>query len=168
MIEKEYLTVTELSKLHQVSTRQIRRIISKLIPDTTEQLIYKDNNDIWNVHHLLTSRFKPQRTRKDKFYALTIDPVHEYSESEIHEIVNFVYDQMADEGLEINYSVEAKKANGRNHIHCFIKCKNRKKLIDLMRLGFSTVSYHEATIYNLEGWKSYITKDSNNIKTLKR
>jgi transcriptional antiterminator len=167
MINKEYLTVTELSKHHKVSARHIRRIIEKLNIGTTDGLLYKDANNIWMVHHMLLNRFKPQRVRKEKYYALTIDPISNYEENEIHEILSFVSNQFAEKGLEINYTVESKKANGRNHIHCFIKCKNKKRLLQLIRLGFSSLSYSEADIYNLDGWKSYITKENNNIRTIK-
>ncbi len=161
------MTVTELSKHHKISSRQIRRIIAKLFPETTEQLIFKDYNNIWNVHHLLINRFKPKRIRRKKYYALTIDPVHDYTANDIHEIMAFVFKQMNDEGFEINYTIETKKSSGRNHIHCYVKCKNKKKLIELIRLGFSSVSYNDAVIYDLEGWKEYITKQYNNITTLK-
>ena len=89
------------------------------------------------------------------------------SKIEIEVILNFVLEQMRDIKLEINYVIEQKNKNGQNHIHCFVKCNNKKKLIQCFRLGFSQVSYHQSPIFDLESWKGYVTKYNNEIKTLK-
>jgi hypothetical protein len=49
-----------------------------------------------------------------------------------------------------------------------VKCQNRKKLIDTIRIGFSDLSYREAVVFDLAGWKAYIMKNNNNITTLKK
>ena len=113
------------------------------------------------------NKFKPKRDKTTKYYALSIDPVAQYSEKEIDEIMQFVLNQMGDDNIEICYTVEKKKANGRNHIHCYVNCQQRKKLIKMVRLGFSSVSYHQQDIYDLQGWKNYIIKDGIAIKTIK-
>ncbi len=167
MIENEYLTVKEISIRTLQSTRNVRRRIKKLECEVGKELLHQDKNHNWRVHHILLSRFKPQRVRANKYYALSIDPCYYYSEAEIDAVMAFIIEQMGESGIELNYVVERKKANDQNHIHCYIKCSNKKKLLQCVRLGFSKLSYHHSAIYDLGSWKQYITKDNNNIKTLK-
>jgi transcriptional antiterminator len=167
MIKNEYLSVSEISKLFNVSKRNIRRIINKIVDVTNKNLLGKDNNGFWIVHRMLLSKFKPQRVRKQPYYALTIDPSSNYTNNEIHEIIQFVVKNTNDDDIEINYSVEQKKSNGKNHVHCFIKSGKKKRIIELITLGFSQLSYKETEIFDLEGWKKYITKDGSQIKTIK-
>lgn len=166
MTKSEYLTVVEISKLHKVTTRNVRRVVNELTEEKTEELIYKDANNRWMVHRLLLPKFKPQRITKQKYYALTIDPSSNYNSIEIDGVMRFVVDRMQNPNIEINYVVEQKKANGNNHIHCFINCNQKTKLIENLRLGFSNISYHQTEIFDLTGWKNYITKDGGQIKTL--
>lgn len=166
MQQNEYLTVKEISTKYEMSTRNVRRIISKLMGNCSETTLYKNKNNQWQIHHLLVSKFKPQRKRKNKYYALSIDPCSNYTNEDIDMIMGFVYEQMNDNSLEINYVIEQKQINGRNHLHCFIKCFNKKKLLDCFRLGFSRISYHESAIFDLVGWKKYITKDGSQIVTI--
>lgn len=168
MIEKEYLNVQEISKKFKVTSRNVRRIISELAKEKSEELLFKDSTNRWQVHRLLLPKFKPQRVRKQKFYALSIDPPNSYTTKEIDEIMEFVFTRMENQNLEINYVVEKKKSNGNYHLHCFINCNQRKKLIENLKLGFSAISYHQTEIFDLEGWKGYITKDGNLIKTIKQ
>ena len=168
MIEKEYLTVKDLSKYHKVGARHIRKIIEKIKPDTTPQLIYKDANNTYMVHHILTSKFKPSRIHNQKYYALTVTPSDDVTEKLIHEVMRFVVDKMEGPNLEINYTIERKKATGQNHLHCYINCNQKRKLIELLRLGFSRLQYHESEIFDLENWKKYMTKDGNKITTIKK
>lgn len=168
MIRNEYMNVKEISLITEQSTRNVRRIIKKLEGEVAKELLHQDKNNNWKVHHLLLKKFKPQRVRKNKYYALSIDPCHNYSENEIDEILKFVMEQMDDPSFELNYVVEQKKANNQNHIHCYVKCSSKKKLLQCIRLGFSKVSYHQSGIFDITGWKNYITKDNNNVKTLKK
>lgn len=167
MIKNEYMSVKEVSKITQQSTRNVRRTIKKIEGEVSKELLHQDNNSNWHIHHLLLVRFKLQRIRVNKYYALSIDPCCQYSECEIDEILRFIVDQMGEINLELNYVIEQKKANNQNHIHCYVKCSNKKRLMQCIRLGFSKVSYHESPIFDLNGWKNYITKDNNEIKTLK-
>lgn len=167
MIKNEYMSVKEVSKITQQSTRNVRRIIKRIEGEVNKELLHQDNNNNWRIHHLLLSRFKPQRIRVNKYYALSVDPCYQYSESEIDEILRFIVEQMGEINIELNYVIEQKKANNQNHVHCFVKCSNKKKLLQCIRLGFSQVSYHQSLIFDLASWKNYITKDNNNIKTLK-
>lgn len=164
---KEYLTASEISKEHKVSARYIRKLINEMLEEDKTNLIHKDNTNRWMVHRLLLPKFKSKRSKAKKYYALSIDPTANYDEEEIDKIMNFVVSNMADSPLEIHYTIERKKANGRNHIHCYIYCAQKKKLIENIRLGFSSVSYQQQEIFDLIGWKNYITKDGSTIKTLK-
>ena len=94
MIENEYLTVKELSKKYKLSSRHIRRTINKFMKDSsTEGLIIRDKNNNWLVHQVIEYRFKPQRKRRNKYYAITIDPCYPYTEKQIHKIMNFFFEQ---------------------------------------------------------------------------
>lgn len=167
MLKNEYLTVKDIADKYTMSTRNVRRIISTLENKCSEVTLHKDKNGHWQVHYLLVSNFKPQRIRRDKYYAVTIDPTYKYSVKDIDVIMKFVFDQLVDYNTEINYVVEQKKTNEHNHIHSYVKCSNKRKLINCFRLGFGQLSYHESVIFDLNGWKQYITKENNNIKTLK-
>ena len=119
------------------------------------------------VHRLLSPKFKPQRTIKQKYYALTIDPPTKLKENEIDIIMKFVISRMDNPNIEVNYVVEQKKENNRNHIHCYINCNQRKRLLENLKIGFYNLNYKQTEIFDLEGWKQYITKDGAIIKTLK-
>jgi hypothetical protein len=168
MQENEYLTVKEISSKYNMTTRNVRKIISNLTNNCSETMLYKNKKHEWQVHHLLVTKFKPQRTRKNKYYALSIDPCTDYTESEIDVVMKFAYEQMDNDVTEINYVIEQKKSNNRNHLHCYVKCSNKKKLIDCLKLGFSRISYHESVIFDLNGWKDYMKKDGSQIITLKK
>lgn len=164
----DYTTVQEVSKITQQSTRNVRRIINRIKDEVDNKLLFKDEEQsTWNIHKDLLHKFKPQRIRANKFYALTIDPCVSYSEKDLNEIMKYVIELMGDVHTELHYVVEQKKANNLNHIHCFVKCTNKRKLIQTFRIAFSTVSYHQSAIFDLESWKGYITKENNEIKTLK-
>lgn len=168
MIVNDYTTVQEVSKITEQSTRNVRRIINRIKDEVDSNLLFKDvEQSTWNIHKDLLHKFKPQRIRANKYYALTIDPCVSYSEKDLNEIMKYVIELMGDTQTEINYVVEQKKANNENHIHCFVKCTNKRKLIQNFRIAFSTVSYHQSTIFDLDSWKGYITKENNEIKTLK-
>lgn len=168
MILNQYNTVQDISKITQQSTRNVRRIINRIKDEVESKYLFKDDNSVWNISNEILAKFKPQRIRESKFYALTIDPCVSFSEKDLDEIMKYVIDLMGDTHTEINYVVEQKKkAPFLNHIHCFVKCSNKRKLIQNFRIAFSTVSYHQSAIFDLESWKSYITKENNEIKTLK-
>lgn len=168
MIVNDYKTVVDVSKITEQSTRNVRRIINRIKDEVDSNLLFKDEEQsAWNIHKDLLHKFKPQRIRANKYYALTVDPCVSYSEKDLDEIMKYVMELMSDSRTEINYVVEQKKANNQNHIHCFVKCSNKRKLIQNFRIAFSSVSYLQSAIFDLESWKGYITKENNNIKTLK-
>jgi hypothetical protein len=167
MIVNDYTTVQEVSKITQQSTRNVRRIINRIKDEVDNKYLFKDDNSIWKISKEILVQFRPQRIRENKFYALTIDPCVSYTDKDLHEIMKYVIELMGDVRAEIHYVVEQKKANNLNHIHCFVKCSNKRKLIQNFRIAFSTVSYFQSAIFDLESWKGYITKENNEIKTLK-
>lgn len=168
-MNKEYLTVNDISKHYQTTTRNVRRIINNIKDDKNELLIRKDNNDRWLIHELLLQKFKPQRIRKPKYYSLTIIPNESHTITEINKMMQFVYDNSNDENLEINYTVEVGKLdNSLNHIHCYIKCKRKCELLSIIKETFYNLNYKQSEIYDLEGWKRYITKENNQIITINK
>ena len=168
----EYLKVWQISQHYKQTPRNVRKIAMELSKEKSEELIHKDINGEWQVHKLLLGQFKPQRSRKEKSYALTIDPIVSLSEREIDEIMKFVVSKVDNPNVEIHYTIEDSKLEenifkGKKHIHCIINCSQRKKMLEAFRLGFSNVSYRECDIFDLAGWKNYITKDGSQIKTIK-
>lgn len=169
MIKKEYYTVNEVSKYYQTTTRNVRRIIYNLKEDSNENLLRKDNNDIWEIHQLLLPKFKPQRIRKCEYYALTIYPTYNYSQKVINEMMKFISNNSSDTKLEINYAIEESKTKDlHHHIHCYIKSDKKRELMKLIKESFYKIDYKEDEIYDLEGWKNYITKEGTQIITLNK
>lgn len=166
--DKEYLTVKQISELTNQSTRNVRRIIFEIKEEEGPAAIHKDGRGDWRIHEVVLSRFERTRKKCAKYYALTINPYYNHSESELHEIMKFVFDNTKDDKLEINYVIERTKAKDLRHLHCFVKCNGKRKLIESIRLGFSRVNYHQSDIFDFEGWRTYITKDNDEIKTIKK
>lgn len=164
---KEYLTVKELSKQYKVSLRNIRKIITKLSSTTSKDLLYKDANHIWQIHHILSSNFKPQRAVKNRYYALSVDLCRNIPKKEIEAIIRFVCSNMHNERIEINYVIENKITNNSSHLHCYINCQQKNMLIKNLRLGFSNISFQQNKIFDLTGWKNYMTKNGEIITTIK-
>ncbi len=67
MIKNEYMSVKEVSEITQQSTRNVRRIIKRIEGEANKELLHQANNNNWRIHHLLLSRFKPQRIRVNKY-----------------------------------------------------------------------------------------------------
>jgi hypothetical protein len=169
MTKKEYYTVNEVSKYYQTTTRNVRRIVYSLKEDSNDNLLRKDNNDKWEIHQLLLTKFKPQRVRKCKYYALTIYPTDNYSIKVINEVMRFINDNSSDSKLEINYSIEPSKTkDSHHHIHCYIKSDKKRELMKLIKESFYKIDYKEDEIYDLEGWRNYITKEGTQIITLNK
>lgn len=169
MIKKEYLTVNDVSRHYKTTTRNVRRIIGNIKAETSTDMLNKNDNDIWQIHQLLLPKFKPQRKRESKFYALTIRPSEDFSEKVLDEMMRFIYNQLDDSDFEMNYTIECGKTNSLyNHIHCYVKTKRKRDLLKLFRECFYKLDYKQCSIYDLERWKQYITKDGSSIKQLKK
>lgn len=169
MIKNEYLTVAELGKQNKMTTRNVRKIINELSEHKGEELLFKDKNRRWRVHQLLKHKFKRKRGKTERYFAFSFDVYSNYSENDIKNIMRYVFNQVDDQDLEINYIVEYKKANGQPHIHSYIKSTSKKvEVLKNLKLIFSEMSFHEQTVYDLERWKKYITKDGSPIITIKK
>ena len=168
MTTKEYLNVSEISKKCNMTARNVRKIITKLKVVKNENLLHKNQLDEWQIRHLLLPEFKRKRIKRDRYFALTIDPYYNYTPSEIDTIMSFIFscNGAIEDNLEINYVIEQKKSNNQNHIHCYIKTNQKRKLMQCVKESFCKTSYHESDVFDLEGWKNYITKDGNPITTL--
>jgi hypothetical protein len=83
--------------------------------------------------------------------------------------MQFIYNNSNDKDLEINYAVEVSKLdNSHNHIHCYIKCKRKCELLSIIKETFYNLNYKQTEIYDLEGWKNYITKENSEIITINK
>ena len=164
----EYLTVKEISRSENMTMRNVRKIVSKLNKEKGEALIFKDRNDTWRIHHLLLPNFKRQRSKKEQYYAVSIDPSGDYTKKEIDEVLRFVLGQIDQFDLLFYYSIEQKVKDGKNHIHGYTNCGQKKKLISALHMGFSRMSYYQSEIFDLNGWKNYITKTGTEIKLIKK
>lgn len=168
-MEKEYYTVADVNRKTNLSSKQIRNRILRFRKDGEyNNMISKDSQGRWVIHRMILSRFKPERIRESKFYALTIDPVDCYSEKDLMSIMKFVVDDIPVKQIQISYTIEKKKSNGLNHIHLFTNCEKRKTLIQTLRIAFSKMSYKESNIFDSEGWESYIQKDGCQIIRLNK
>jgi hypothetical protein len=167
MVTKEYLNVRELSRAHQMSQRNIRKIIKRLAESKSQELIHKDANNQWQVHHILSREFTRKRDVKNPFYAFSVDLCRKYKEEEINEVMGFICSRMGNDNLVLGYVIENKKANGDSHLHCYINCRQKRELIDNLKLGFSGISYKECEIFDLDGWKNYMMKEGKKITTIK-
>ena len=159
---KEYYKVYEISKMYKITTRYVRAKIKEL--KKTEKFnnrIIKDNNGQWLIHELTLPNFKRQRKQKQPYYALTLDFKTNYSTKDIEQIIKFVCNNSSMDNLEFYYTIEIGSLRGKNHIHAYTNNRSKTELIKNLRLGFSDVGYKETPIFNLEGWKNYITKNGN-------
>lgn len=166
MSAKEYLTINEVAIKHQVSTKTVLRRIKHLLSDVSPLMLYKDKGYTWRIHHLLIPKFRPKYKEKIKTYAFSIDPCEFYSEEDIHKIMDFVFENVCDNNLEIEYVVEQKVSNSKNHIHCLLTTENKQKILESVRLAFGKVSYKLIPAYDKAGWKGYMMKYIKHLKQL--
>jgi ankyrin repeat protein len=167
-ITKEYYLVNEISRLKNMTARNVRTIINSLDKEKNDYMVRKSKDGVWEIHHLMLPKFDRKRIKESSYYALTIDPLCNLSKKDISTIMDYVFTTIDDLNLEINYVIDAKVANGRNHIHAFVRTKQKQKLISMINLCFSEPSYKLTPVFDLEGWKSYITKNGVKIITLAR
>lgn len=166
MITQEYYSVSEISKLNDMTARNIRKIIAGLQNDKNKSLLYKDANNAWRIHHLLLPNFKRKRTKVKKYHAITIDPVESYSMDEIIERLSQVARMLDDSSLEFNIIIEQKAANGLNHIHGYYHTAKKRALMNGLKFWFPSMSYHVTEVYDLEGWINYMTKNGDELITI--
>ncbi|WP_411894268.1 hypothetical protein [Winogradskyella sp. A2] len=168
MGNKEYLTVAEIGKKNGMTSRNVRRIIRELAETKNDSLVRKNKLDQWEVHHLLMPKFKRKRKAKEVYFALSFKTYKGYSPEDIELILKNVLDRIDDPNLEINYTIELRKANGQPHVHSYIRTSRKRTLYQTLELLFANLSYYESKIFDLEGWKQYITKDGSQINKLRK
>ncbi len=168
MAKQEYLSVAEIAANCTMTTRNVRRIINELTETTNKHLLYKDNYNRWRVHQLLKSKFKRKRSIKQPYFALSFKADIGYSSRDITRIIEYAFSQIDDLGLEINYVIEFKKANGQPHVHSYIKSTKKAEVLKTLKFLFANFSFYESKIFDLPRWQQYITKDGNPIITLKK
>ncbi|NEV94169.1 hypothetical protein G3567_08435 [Psychroflexus sp. YR1-1] len=167
MEKKEYLRVSEIAKIKGMTSRNVRKIITELSEFKNEDLLRKNKAGQWEVHHLLEPKFKRKRNYKQKYFALSFKTYKEYKPKEISKILEHVFREIDDPSLEIHYTIEKRKANGQPHVHGYVKISNKKReLFKTLKLLFANMSYHESQIFDLNGWKKYITKEGCTIISL--
>jgi hypothetical protein len=167
MITNEYLRVDDIAKQQKITMKTVRNKIQKLIGLVPNGKIIKDNNDNWRIHYSIKEMFKPERVHKLKYTAFTIDPVYNYSYEDLLKIVSWINGNINENDFELNFSIEPKKANNRLHLHFYFKKSVSGKFLKSAKLAFHDMNYHSTEIYDLDGWKNYISKE-NKIITLKK
>ena len=64
MIVNDYITVQEVSKITQQSTRNVRRIINRIKEEVDFKYLFKDENSVWNISKdILDSFYEGQAVR---------------------------------------------------------------------------------------------------------
>lgn len=159
MITNDYLKVAEIAKEKKITTRTVRNKIQKLIGVVGDSKILKDANNEYRIHKSILNKFEPERIHKTKHVAITIDPIFNYTTEDLKKIMVWVSDMVNDE-VEINYSIEQKKANGNNHLHIYTEKSVSNKFLKCAKVAFPKMSYHQVEIYDLDGWKSYMAKET--------
>ncbi len=81
--------------------------------------------------------------------------------------MHWVIELINEDSVEINYSIEQKKANGVNHLHIYIEKNVCNKFLKSAKIAFPKMSYYMAQVYDLDGWKSYMAKETE-IITIKK
>ena len=158
-VTEEYLRVSDIAKEKKITNRTVRNKIQKIVGFVGDNKIIRDKNNEYRVHKSLLNQFEPQRVHKTKHTAITIDPVYSYTDEDLKKIMNWILEMVNDE-VEINYSIEKKKANGNNHLHIYTEKSVSNKFLKCAKIAFPKMSYHLAEIYDLEGWKSYMQKET--------
>ena len=85
----------------------------------------------------------------------------------IHSVIQYAIGLLEDPTAEIHYVVEMKKRKIEPHVHTYYRCKSRKAMKQVINLAFGGTSYYHSKVFDLEGWKRYITKDGLTITTIK-
>lgn len=155
MIEKEYLTTKEIAISTGQTTRNIRYIINKL--DVPSVMLFKDDNNVYNIHHLLLPYFAPKKHNKLKEYAVSFDILNTKIDDDIKNIMKHIKTEL--KGLVMQYSIEVKQ-NGIKHIHSIVSGVTKTELTELIKLYFDKPRVYIMGIYDKQGWKKYISKES--------
>jgi hypothetical protein len=164
---QEYFSVKELSQKTGLQKRTIIQRLNQLRGEKDESLLFKNKNGMWQIHQLLEKYFKRKKQSKNKWISYTIDPADShYSIEEIHKIMEIIFIDLWDFNLEMNYVIEKKKSNLMSHLHGYTNSKSRNRVFKAIRDRFPLSSVYIDNVYDLNGWKSYIQKESSIIRYL--
>lgn len=167
MITNDYMRVSDLAKEKKITMRTVRNKIQKLLGIVGDGKIIKDANEDWRIHKSIRDMFTPERVHKKRYTAITIDPVYNYTTEDLENIIRWIVEITDETELEINYTIEKKKANERNHIHLYMIKDFSSKFLRSSKIAFPVMSFHVVEVYDLLGWKNYIGKETK-IKTIKK
>lgn len=165
----EFISVSEMSAMQGMTSRNVRKIISRIKPDKTDDQMYKDTIGNWWIHESQKDNFIRKHAKPEPvYYAITLDVPVLMNEGGIRTAMAFALDQLNDPDAEINYVIERKLANNLPHIHGYYKCNSTAKMKKALRTAFSSPNYYHTKVFDLDGWVSYITKDGSPIIELKK
>lgn len=167
MITNDYLGVGDLARQKKVTMKTVRNKIQKLIGVVGVGKIIKDNNNEWRIHNSIKDLFDPERVHRERYKAITIDPIYSYTREDLIKIVQWVVNCIDKTDVEICYTIEQKKSNYRNHLHFYMAKELSGKFQKAARRAFPEMDCYVAEIYDLSGWKNYIGKESK-IITIKK
>jgi hypothetical protein len=168
-MKKEFYRVSEVSKMYNITSRYTRTKIKELKTiEKYNNLLVKDAVGHWMIHQLTLSNFKRKRKQKQPYYALTFTFNQNLTYNDIENTMKWICNQTRIDDLEFYYSIEKGLKREKNHVHAFTNCKKKRQLINNAKDGFGKVRYEERQIFDLEGWKNYITKDGSKIIEIKK
>ena len=157
---KPFFSVSELAVKTNQSKANIRRLIKKYNEVNDRNPIFKVYNE-WFIPSSVWKEFLPKNIKKNKLFALSVDCYNDYSEDDMHKILQYVVSETKDIVSEIHYVIQQKHGkdnNGRNHFHFFMKCSNRKKFKSIFKENFGDIHFYATPIYELQGWQNYIQR----------
>lgn len=173
-VHYEYKTTNEVSELFNLTPKRITQIAQKLIKTgevRSKQLLGKDRNGHWYIHHSIVNKFKQKNKKHLSEYAFTIDPCSRYfTQNDLQKIVEYVTVKMRDRqpDFRISYTIEAKTSGSKNlHIHGYTNAQNTKHLKKEFKDCFVLADIDMRKMYNKEGWEKYITKEDKVLKRAK-
>lgn len=146
--------------MYGISSKTVSRRIQQLTTDNESRLIVKRHGR-WRIHQLALSQFKPKK-KETEYTAITIDPVLDYSLTDMETVFDYILTEVPTP-LEIHYSLETKNKDGKPHIHCYLPSDQYRKFLRVLR-SLVEISYKVATVFDLDGWREYISKESPIIK----
>lgn len=158
-VTNDYLRVSDIAKEKKITKRTVRNKIQKLLGIVAEGKIIKDRNDEWRIHQSIKEMFKPERIHRVRYSAITIDPVYNYTVEDLKKIMGCIIDEINENDFEVNYTIEKKKANGRNHLHLYVAKKISAKFMKSAKKSFPKISYYLLEVFDLEGWKAYMQSE---------
>lgn len=150
---KEYYTTTEVAIKHNIDVKTVQKRIKEL---SKSSLIEKDNSGRWLVHHLALPKFKV--AKESEFKAITIDTECDYSYKDLSEVIYNIFARMSGE-ITLNFTIETKRKDAKPHIHCYLQTEHAKRFIEHLK-HFVDCDYLMKDVFDLDGWKSYISKET--------